>query len=87
VAYKHNIKRYISFVDTASSIVQWFLISHKLTKLGDLLYGVIYVPPENSIYTVEDPFAELQAELDTLSNYGFKNIKLRRNLFDIRSFT
>jgi hypothetical protein len=26
------------------------------------------VPPENSIYTVEDPFAELQAELDTLSN-------------------
>lgn len=35
---------------------------------GDALYGVVHVPPENTIIAVEDPFAEIQAELDYSPN-------------------
>ena len=43
----------------------WFKLSKKLTGTSsDILGGVIYIPPEQTIYSVEDPFSEIENELN-----------------------
>ena len=44
-------------------MVQWFVISKRLTKQNDLLCGIIYIPPENSSYSHNEPYYELSEEL------------------------
>ena len=58
----------IFLIETESRLVYWFIISKRFTKTDDILCGVIYVPPENSIYSVQDPFLEIQREIDSFSN-------------------
>ena len=42
-------------------------MSKKLTKYhNDTLCGIIYIPPENTRYSMNDPFSEIQLELDVL---------------------
>ena len=42
----------------------WFVVSKQLTKSQDKLFGVVYVPPENSVFALDDPFSEIQIELN-----------------------
>ena len=51
-------------------------MSKKLTKYhNDTLCGIIYISPENTRYSMNDPFSEIQLELDVLkcdcSNFLF----------------
>jgi len=58
----------VSFIDTPSKYVLWFKLSNSITKCGDVLYGVIYMPPEGSLYYNGSAFVEIQSELDSLSD-------------------
>ena len=58
VAYKKKYEKYIKVLDSDSRLVQWFLISKRLTKCYEILFGVVYIPPENSNYSHIDPYFE-----------------------------
>ena len=68
VAYKEGLDKHISYIDSDSKQVLWFKISNSLTKCGHILCGVVYIPPENSVYAVESPYSEIEAELRSLIN-------------------
>ena len=63
IAYKEKYEQYIHFIDSDSNLVQWFVISNRLTKQNDLLCGVIYIPPESSSYSHHEPYYEISEEL------------------------
>ena len=69
VAYNKCLEQYIKFVDSDSKLVQWFYLSDRLTKKGKWLCGVVYLPPENSGYAVENPYGEIENEMRQLSVY------------------
>jgi hypothetical protein len=47
----------ISMIETDSKYVLWFKISKNIFRLQqDVLFGIVYIPPENSLYCVGDPF-------------------------------
>lgn len=49
IAVSDTISNYITPIKTKSSLVYWFKISSKFTKLEtDILCGVIYITPENT---------------------------------------
>ena len=68
IAVSESISNYIIPIKTKSSLVYWFKISSKFTKLEtDILCGVIYIPPENTRYSCPEPFLEIQNELESLN--------------------
>lgn len=68
IAVKHNIRKFINIIDTQSKLVLWFSLSRRLTgKKNDILCGVVYIPPSNSKYCVEDPYVEIEQELKSMS--------------------
>ena len=70
LAYKKNLSHFINIIDSESKLVLWFTMSKRLTKSVDLLCGIVYIPPENSDYSVNFPYHWLGAfsTLDTLSD-------------------
>ena len=61
--YKESLKENIQPVSTESKFVQWFKVSSKFTKLEqDILFGSVYIPPENTKYSSTDAFREIEEE-------------------------
>jgi hypothetical protein len=58
----------VRIIESESKLILWFVLSKQVTKSNDILYGVVYVPPESSDFSTGDPFAEIQGELDSFSN-------------------
>ena len=57
----------IKFHITESQFVLWFTISKKLLNANsDILFGCVYVPPENSVYSSKEAFEELENEMINL---------------------
>ena len=67
VAYKTYLEQYINHVESDSKLVQWFYLSDRLTKNGKWLCGAVYIPPENSVYAVRNPYGEIENEMRNLS--------------------
>jgi len=62
---KKNISKYVTILETKSKLVIWFVVSKQYTSLEqDILCGTVYIPPENSSYATDDPFLEIQLELN-----------------------
>ena len=61
--YKECLDKYVTFIESESKQVLWFKLSNSLTKCGNILCGVTYIPPENSVYAVESPYSEIEEEL------------------------
>ena len=60
---------HLKFHKTESEFVLWFQISKNfLSVKSDLIFGCVYIPPENSKYSNAEAFLELENELITLSN-------------------
>ena len=68
IAIRNKYKKYVTILETESKLVYWFVLSKKITKCHDILYGVTYVPPENSVYAIDDPYEEIQQEINSLSD-------------------
>lgn len=61
--YKNELDKFVSHIDTNSKHILWFKISEEYLNLdSDLLVGNVYIPPENSVYKVEDVFNEIEQE-------------------------
>ena len=55
-------------MDTNSKYVKWFkLEKHALEAGGDIIFGIVYIPPENSSYCIWEPYNELEQEYLRLS--------------------
>ena len=77
---KSSIFPFITIYETSSNLVQWFSISRSLTNIdSDIICGNIYVPPYGSKYVHQDPYLEIQTEMNTF-NTNSKNIILFGNL-------
>lgn len=69
LAVKTHLVKYVKIIETDCNLVLWFSLDKHLTKLRkDSLYGVVYIPPENSDFSINDPFLEIQTELSKLSD-------------------
>ena len=50
LVYKECLDKYVTFIESESKQVLWFKLSNSLTKCGNILCGVTFIPPENSVY-------------------------------------
>ncbi|CAC5411896.1 unnamed protein product [Mytilus coruscus] len=73
LGYKKELENFIIPVETDSSFVFWFSVKKDFLELKkDLIFGIIYIPPENTIYTSTDAFSEIELEYQKFnknSNY------------------
>jgi exonuclease III len=68
VAIKTHLSKYITIIENDCNMVLWFTLDRNLTQGESVLYGVVYVPPENSEFSVNDPFYDIQNDINRLSN-------------------
>lgn len=64
---RETLSPYITILESDSKLVLWFKISDKIIANENTLYGVVYVPPENSDFSNPDPFSEIQYEIEKFS--------------------
>ena len=60
---KECLDKYVTIIESESKQVLWFKLSNSFTRCGNILCGVTYIPPENSVYAVESPYCEIEEEL------------------------
>ena len=65
---KDSIAAHVSIFNIKSKHALWYTLSNKLTEIGDVPCGVLYVPPENSAYSVNDPYSEIKEEIDSVND-------------------
>jgi len=63
IAINNNISKYVKIIETECKLLFWLSISKHLTMQEDIILGVVYIPPENSQYSVDDPFLILTLKL------------------------
>ncbi|CAG2217089.1 unnamed protein product [Mytilus edulis] len=77
VIYRKSLEKKLKFYNTESQFVLWFQISKSILSLNsDVIFGCVYVPPENSKYSTIEAFEELENELNILTNTENCNIAL-----------
>ena len=71
IVFKKALSKYLKFLTSESEFVQWVEFSKDLSEQNDLdskiLFGCIYIPPENSKYSSEEAFTEIEEELISFS--------------------
>ncbi|CAG2200728.1 unnamed protein product [Mytilus edulis] len=67
VIFKKCLKNFLTFINTDSEFVLWVKVDIPM-QLTKIMFGCIYVPPENSRYSSKDAFDEIETELITLKD-------------------
>ena len=68
ICYKDHLENYIEPLETESNYIFWFKVSSKLFNLSDdLIFGIVYIPPEGSSYLSPDAFDQVENEYRVLS--------------------
>ena len=63
MGFKEEYDSLIHPIPTDSSYVFWFRISRELLGLyEDVVCGIVYIPPEYTVYSSVDAFSELENE-------------------------
>ena len=76
LAYKLNLKSKIKVLNSDSKFVLWFRVFGELFDIDeDVIFGIVYIPPENSRYSSESAFTELETEFLKFSN-NYKYVAL-----------
>ena len=73
VVFKKTLSKCLHFIKSDSEYVQWVEFTKCLNS--DMLLGCVYIPPENSKYSSEEAFIEVEDELLFFSG-DHKNIAL-----------
>ena len=70
---KQNISKYFTNTPNESDYVLWFSINKSLTNTKeDLIFGVVYIPPENSRFLINDELMTLEMEITEMcSKYKY----------------
>ena len=64
VIYKKILEKHLKCHITESQFTLWFTISKTVLSLtSDVLFGCVYMPPDNSRYSNADAFVEQEREL------------------------
>ena len=64
VIYKQALANiYINFLNSNSEFVLWFDIFIVLPIPNKILFGCVYIPPENTRYSSDNAFHELEGEM------------------------
>jgi hypothetical protein len=67
ICYKDHLENYIE-PKTESNYIFWFKVSSKLFNLSDdLIFGIVYIPPEGSSYLSPDAFDQVENKYRVLS--------------------
>ena len=67
IAVHESIIEHVTAIETESQLVFLFKLSCNFTKTtSDIICGVVYIPPENTRYSCNDPYTEIQNELVSL---------------------
>ena len=76
LGYKKELASKIRVFSTDSKFVFWFRVSRDIFNLDeDIIFGIVYVPPENTRYSSSAAFAEIEAEyLVFSSNYNYRSL-------------
>ena len=71
LAFKKHLGDVIHPLESDSKYVLWFKVDKQLFRMRqDVIFGIVYIPPENSIYCTGDPFSEMENEfLNYSANY------------------
>lgn len=65
MAFQKKYSKYIKPILTENNFVFWFSFSNPYDS-EIILFGNVYIPPENSVYAIDDLFNEIQNELSKL---------------------
>ena len=73
---KNCLVPHINVLKSNSPLIFWFSINHTITINNETVYcGIVYIPPYRSKYSNDDPYLEIQRELDRIC-INSKNILL-----------
>lgn len=77
---RENSVKYIEVLISECEYVFWFKLSRNLSNSSsDILFGVTYVPPENTSYSSSDCFTEYRTRnVEYVKNYLEYNMFIRR---------
>lgn len=76
VLIKNEIYKHFSPLDSECEYIQWFKLSKMLCNTNeDVIFGAVYIPPENSDYSSESIIEQFYFELDENAR-AFKNMIL-----------
>ena len=63
---KNSILPYLKLEQSNSKLIQWFSITTEITNTEENIHcGIVYIPPAGSKYASEDPYFEIQHEIDS----------------------
>ena len=63
--FKTSLSQHFESIKSESDLIQWIRISKSITKTdGDIYCGNMYIPPQGSKYASQDPYLEIQTELN-----------------------
>ena len=73
VYVKENISKYFTVIPSESDYILWFSINRSLTNTEEnLIFGVVYIPPENSRFLINDELMTLEMEItETCSKHKY----------------
>ena len=65
ILVKNELYPFITIQKVESKLISWLAISNQILPTDDDLYcGIVYIPPYRSKFAHDDPYLELQAEVD-----------------------
>ncbi|CAG2223100.1 unnamed protein product [Mytilus edulis] len=68
LGYKSYLEDFIKPIDTECKFVLWFSVDKVILKTSEnVIFGIIYVPPESSNYSSVDAFSEIELEFQRLN--------------------
>ena len=73
LGYRQEIASKVKPLHTNSKNVFWSKVSSDLVNLDqDVIFGIFYIPPENTVYSSQDAFIEIENEYNNFSiNYKY----------------
>ena len=75
---RNSILPHIKFDKSNSKLIQWFSIQKRHTNLKESIHcGVVYITPVGSKYASEDPYLEIQNEIQQYC--GSSDVSLNLN--------